>query len=221
MTRLSSLQVERVVNLPFGSNTYLLSRTGSPNSLVIDPGDGAAAQIAGRIEKQGGRIEYAVLTHEHFDHVSGLSDVKKRWACRVICSRECSDAITVPTRNFSRYLVQRDVVCGKADLMCEDLDWSLDWCGSQLRFISTPGHSPGSICIAIEKLLFTGDCLLQNVKRVTNLPGGSKKALEKSLTLLLKTFDPETKVYPGHGELFTLKDGMRKLYPPVTEGSRA
>ena len=206
MTRLPALQVERVVNLHFGSNTYLLTRLGSPNCLVIDPGDGADFQFADRVEKQGGRIEYALLTHEHFDHVSGLSAVKERWSCQVICSRECSAAITDPTRNFSRYLVQRDVVCEKADLVCEDLGRSLDWWGDRVRFIPTPGHSPGSICIAIENLLFTGDCLLPNVKRITKLPGGDKEALEKSLTLILDTFGPETQVCPGHGEPFRLKD---------------
>lgn len=209
MTRRPALQVDRVVNQPFGSNTYLLTWLGSPHCVVINPGDAAGSQFADRVGKHGGRIEYALLTHEHYDHISGLPALKESWGCQVICSRECSVAITDPTRNFSRYLVQRDVVCGKADLVCEDLGWSLDWCGGRFRFIPTPGHSPGSICIAIENLLFTGDCLLPDVKRVINLPGGNKKELEKSLTLLLDTFDPETLVYPGHGEPFKLQDAPR------------
>jgi glyoxylase-like metal-dependent hydrolase (beta-lactamase superfamily II) len=47
---------------------------------------------------------------------------------------------------------------------------------------------------------------LPNVKRVTKLPGGSKEALEKSLALLLNTFDDETLVYPGHGVPFALRE---------------
>jgi hydroxyacylglutathione hydrolase len=170
MTRLPALQVDRMVNLPFGSNTYILARLGYPDCLVIDPGEGAVSRLASRVGKFGGRIGHALLTHEHYDHISGLPALKENWNCQVICSRECSAAMTDPTRNFSRYLVQRDVVCGKADLVCEDLGWNLDWCGDRVRFISTPGHSPGSICIAIENRLFTGDCLLPDVKRVTN-PG--------------------------------------------------
>lgn len=208
MTRPPALRVDRVVNLPFGSNTYLLTRLGSPHSVVIDPGDAAGSQLADCVGKHGGCIEYAMLTHEHYDHISGLPALKESWGCQVISSRECSVAITDPARNFSRYLVQRDVVCGKADLVCEDLGWSLDWGGGRFQFIPTPGHSPGSICIAIENLLFTGDCLLPNSKQVANLPGGNKKALEKSLTLLLDTFDPETLVYPGHGDSFQLKDAI-------------
>jgi len=206
MTRLPTLQVDRVINPRFWSNTYLLTRRGSPNGLVIDPGEGIDEQFGSRVEKKGGRIEYALLTHEHFDHMNGLSNVKTRWSCQVVCSRECSVAITVPMRNFSRYLIQQDVVCEKADIVCEDLDWSLNWCGNRFRFIPTPGHSPGSICIAIDNLLFTGDCLLPNAKRVTNLPGGNKQAMELSLNFLLNTFDAETLVYPGHGEPFRLKN---------------
>jgi glyoxylase-like metal-dependent hydrolase (beta-lactamase superfamily II) len=206
MTRLPALQVNRVVNLPFGSNTYLLTRLGSPTCLVIDPGDGADFRLAERLERHAGRIEYALLTHEHYDHTSGLPALLEYSGCQVICSRECSVAITDPTRNFSRYLVHRDVVYEKADLVCEDLGWNLDWCGGRVQFLPTPGHSPGSICIAIDKLLFTGDCLLPNVKRVTKLPGGSKEALEKSLALLLNTFDDETLVYPGHGVPFALRE---------------
>lgn len=206
MTRLPTLQVDRVVNLPFGSNTYLLTRLGSPNCLVIDPGSGAESRLPDRVEKHGERIEYALLTHEHYDHIGGLPALKKYSGCQVICSRECSVAITDPARNFSRYLIQRDVACEKADLICEDLGWSLDWFGVRFRFVPTPGHSPGSICIAAENLLFTGDCLLPNVKRVTKLPGGSKEALEESLTLLLNTFDGETLVYPGHSVPFALRE---------------
>jgi hydroxyacylglutathione hydrolase len=206
------LQVERVINQPFKSNTYLLYREGNPNCLIIDPGNDADSQLAGSIKKQGGRIKYALLTHEHFDHVSGLLAVKERWPCQVICSQECSAAITDPTRNFSRYLIQRDVACGNADLLCEDLGWCLDWCGGRFLLIPTPGHSPGSICMAIDNVLFTGDCLLPNIKQVTKLPGGNKDALENSLSLLLKTFNAETLVYPGHGEPFRLKD--TKVYLP-------
>ena len=211
MTNPPRLQVERVVNPQFGSNTYLLSRPGSPHGLIIDPGDGTAHWLADRVAIHGRQIEYAVLTHEHFDHVSGLLDVREHGSCQVIGSRECSVAITDPTRNFSRYLVQRDVVCEPADLVCEDLNWCLEWRGVQLRFIPTPGHSPGSICIAVGNLLFTGDCLLPNVKRVTKLPGGDKAALRKSLALLLDTFDGETLVYPGHGEPFVLRDAKEHV----------
>lgn len=213
MTHLPAVQVERLVNQPFGSNTYMLFQLGTPHCLVIDPGDSAVSQVADRIEKQGGHIEYAVLTHEHFDHVSGLSAIKQRWECRVIGSAACSVALSDPTRNFSRYLIQRDVVCLKADLVCEDLGWSLDWGGGQLQFIPSPGHSPGSICIAFENFLFTGDCLLPNMKRVTNLPGGDKAALESSLRFLLNTFSSETLVYPGHGEPFALKDAEAQRLP--------
>jgi glyoxylase-like metal-dependent hydrolase (beta-lactamase superfamily II) len=201
--------VGRTVNLPYGSNSYLLTQTGQPNALVIDPGNGIDSQFSVRVKTSGGSIEYVVLTHEHYDHISGLLALKEYWNCQVICSRACSAAITDPTRNFSRYLIQRDIACAAADRTCEDLGGEWDWHGVRVRCVATPGHSPGSICIAVENLLFTGDCLLPNMKRVANLPGGNKKALEQSVALIMETFDPETLVYPGHGEPFRLKDAKK------------
>lgn len=206
MTRRPALQVNRTVNPPYGSNTYLLTQPVHPNGLIIDPGNGVDSQFTSQVKTSGVHIEYAVLTHEHYDHISGLPALKKYWNCQVICSRACSAAITDPTRNLSRYLIQRDVACAAADRTWEDLGGELDWHGVRIRCVATPGHSSGSICIAVENLLFTGDCLLPNLKRVANLPGGNKQALEQSLALLMETFDPETLVYPGHGEPFQLKD---------------
>jgi glyoxylase-like metal-dependent hydrolase (beta-lactamase superfamily II) len=212
-------QVDRLENQPWGANTYVFTAPGSLDRLVIDPGEEAVTQLASRPEAAGGRITWALLTHEHYDHISGLPALRKHWNCQVIASRECSVAITNPARNFSRYLIQRDVACAAADRSCEDLDWKLDWGGTPIRFLPTPGHSPGSICIAVAGLLFTGDCLLRNLKRVTGLPGGDKQALAKSLTLLFDSFDPETQVYPGHGEPFRLKDAKRPAFSPAPRGA--
>ena len=102
--------------------------------------------------------------------------------------------------------MNKDVTCGTVDLTCEDLDWALEWCGVTLRFLATPGHSPGSICLSAKGMLFTGDCLLPGGRRVTRIPGGDSGALEKSLRMLATNFDEETLVYPGHGEPFKLKE---------------
>jgi len=204
-----ALRVDRFVNAAFGSNTYRLTCPGSLNCVLIDPGEEAVLQMAENLETPGRRVEYALLTHEHYDHISGVLAIQSRGNSQVICSNQCSTAITNPTLNFSRYLIQRDVACAAADRSCEELDWKLTWNGLEFRFIPTPGHSPGSICIAVENVLFSGDSLLHNLKRVTNLPGGDKKAWEKSVALLLDTFDPEALVHPGHGEPFQLKDVAR------------
>ena len=83
-----------------------------------------------------------------------------------------------------------------------------------VQFISTPGHSPGSVCIAIDNLLFRGDTLLWGRKRAIDLPGGDKHRLQQSVDLLFRTCSPDTVVYPGHGDPFPLQHAKAGLSAP-------
>lgn len=200
----SAITVTSISHPPFGTNTYLLAREERAGCLVIDPGGWGNRQVEEAVLGLGREVELVVLTHEHFDHVGGLPAFLRRWPCKVICSRECSSAMADPMRNFSRYMVNHDVACAAEATCCEDLNGRLQWDDMVLQFISTPGHSPGGICIAVENLLFSGDTLLHGRKRAINLPGGDKQLLQRSVNLLFRTFSPETMVYPGHGEPFCL-----------------
>jgi len=211
----SAITVTCITHPPFGTNTYVLTREAQAGCLVIDPGGWGNRQIEETVAGLGREVELVVLTHEHFDHVGGLSALLERWPCRVVCSRECASAMADPMRNFSRYLVNCDVACEAAVTCCEDLNGCLQWDDATLRFIATPGHSPGSICIAVDNLLFSGDTLLNGRKRAINLPGGDKRTLQQSLNLLFRAFGPDTLVYPGHGEPFLLRQA--KADSPVSQ----
>jgi hydroxyacylglutathione hydrolase len=209
-----AITVTSISHPPFGTNTYLLTKEGRPGCLVVDPGGWGGRRVEEAVLALGRKVELVLLTHEHFDHVGGLPALLERWPCRVICSRECSSAMADPMRNFSRYIVNRDVECEAKVTCCEELDGRLRWDGTELRFISTPGHSPGSICITVENLLFSGDTLLWGRKRAINLPGGNKQELQQSVSLLFHTFSPDTVVYPGHGEPFLLQEAKGGLSAP-------
>jgi hypothetical protein len=56
MIRPPALQVERLVNPPLGSNTYVLTGLDRSDRLVIDPGTDAVARLAGQAELAAGRI---------------------------------------------------------------------------------------------------------------------------------------------------------------------
>ena len=83
-----------------------------------------------------------------------------------------------------------------------------------LRIIHTPGHTPGSIVIAYQDLLFTGDLLFKGSIGRTDLPGGNSDVIKKSLALLknLKSLNSEFKVLPGHGENSTLGYEFKNNY---------
>ncbi len=199
------LQVRRFVNERSTSNTYLLTVSGESGCLLVDPGEVGGVKTQSMLEQEGLHPDYALLTHEHVDHVAGLNQLRSRWPCQVVCTRACSDALCDPRRNLSRYYIQRDERYAPAELCCEDIGWKMDWAGMKLRFLATPGHSPGGLCIAVQNMLFTGDTLLQGLKCVAHLPGGNKEVLQESVQHIMRAFASVTLVCPGHGEPFLMK----------------
>lgn len=198
------LTVTPFTNDHFGSCAYVVSAEGSRQALVIDPADAASGGVEQFIAERGLREVVIALTHEHFDHISGVTRLRQEADARLICSRLCSEAITSPTKNFSRYLIGRDVTCATADLTFEELDHQLDLCGARFEFLPTPGHSPGGVCIAGPGILFTGDTLIYGLQTVTKLPGGNRGELVRSVDAIMERFPAGTVVYPGHGAPFTL-----------------
>jgi glyoxylase-like metal-dependent hydrolase (beta-lactamase superfamily II) len=68
----------------------------------------------------------------------------------------------------------------------------------ELRFLHTPGHTPGSQCFLVGDALVSGDTLfLQGCGRV-DLPGGNADELYESLTKRLGSLPGELTLYPGH-----------------------
>jgi hydroxyacylglutathione hydrolase len=70
--------------------------------------------------------------------------------------------------------------------------------------LHTPGHTPGSVSLLGDGVLFSGDTLFFGGVGRTDLPGGSTRDLEKSIREKILTLPPETIVLPGHGPLTTV-----------------
>ena len=77
--------------------------------------------------------------------------------------------------------------------------------GVAARVILTPGHTPGGLCLYFdqEKLLLSGDTLFAGSVGRTDLPGGDRGTLKRSLAKLLLLPD-DTQVIPGHAESTTI-----------------
>ena len=206
-----NVTVQRMVGQPFKVNTYVITKAGAANCVVIDPG-GSDAALPAMLENQGLRLDLVVLTHEHFDHVTGLKSLLGWQKCEVICARDCASALADPRRNYPSIPCSESPSCppaGPARIWAGETHWR----EAQFQFHPSPGHSAGGICIGIDNLLFTGDTLLPGLKRVAHLPGGDRRVLDESLRMIFQRFPAQTLVYPGHGEPFRLQEVMPAFFP--------
>ena len=68
----------------------------------------------------------------------------------------------------------------------------------EVKFLHTPGHTPGSQCFLVDGNLVSGDTLFIGSCGRVDLPGSSPEQLFHSLNGTLKVLPPDTVLYPGH-----------------------
>jgi len=194
------------------SNMYVM--LCGKEALVIDP---SVNEQAEEMLKRACVSKCTILlTHEHFDHISGVNRLRKMFDCQVVCSKTCGDLIQNPRKNgassFIALFLDKDQevrknmeaqldpgYCCTADVVYES-ETTMDWHGLSILMKELPGHSKGSQIIQIaEKYVFTGDNLVPDKKTITRLPGSSRADFETKALPYLCSISEDSVIYPGHG----------------------
>ena len=167
-----------------GTNTYLLGAGG--DVAVIDPGPAIDAHIEAVIKAAGAGLRWILVTHTHLDHSPAAALLKARTGAQLM---------GMPPPPFERqdqsFRPDRVLAHGER----------IDVAGCALRVIHAPGHASNQLCYLLEeeKLLFTGDHIMQGSTVVINPPDGDMRVYLDSLRQLqgedLEWFAP------GHGFL--------------------
>lgn len=217
------MKIYKYINSLVESNGYILCDSREERAIVIDPCE--FSKISQILSEKKLQIEMAILTHEHYDHICGLNELREEYIFEVLASSKCSqgiqDIISNKSRNFGVYLhflgknytefKNTKYVCSKADITFND-KYSFVWNSHEFNLFETPGHSEGSICIMIDnKYLFTGDSLIYKSDTITRTRGGSDKDFEEITLPFFKKLDKNIKVFPGHGEDFTLGEKLKNI----------
>lgn len=202
---MDEILVRQFINQPVDSNCFVLYRRERSSCIIIDPGTKHDTALLAFLEEQELVPEYILLTHEHFDHIAGVNDLKDIYNSQIVCGEKCSLRLGDRKKNMSLFYDQKGFSTYPADILVDTIDHNLDWQGYNIRFFDTPGHTDACISFGIGDRLFTGDCLIKGIKTVTKLPGGSKEAQRRSFGYYRDHFDAATtRVYPGHGPVFML-----------------
>lgn len=202
--------ITKVTSDKIDGNCYIICEEGC--AVVIDPADGD--KVMGELERLEVKPEYIILTHEHFDHIGGLEQVREACGVPVIASRECSENIQTVKGNLSSIsgileyfktgkIPEKTIdpfVCGPADITFDE-EYLLEWRGHSFRFRRLPGHSRGSVLISLDDdKIFTGDYLIAGREVITRLKGGSQEDYDNIALPVLESITEGTHIYPGHDE---------------------
>jgi glyoxylase-like metal-dependent hydrolase (beta-lactamase superfamily II) len=165
-----------------GTNTYLF---GGGERAVLDPGPDDARHLDA-ILAAGGNIRWILATHTHRDHSPLVLKLAQRTGATVIGLPPPRDG-----RQDESFVPTHMPADGERLLLGD----------SPVIAIHTPGHASNCVCYLLERerLLFTGDHVLEGVSPVILPPDGDMSAYLASVDKLLP-LDFE-RIAPGHGDV--------------------
>jgi len=182
---------------PVYTNCYIINQEESTSCLVVDPGD-EAEKIASYIRKKGFTCEGILLTHGHFDHITGVSELISLVGGKVYACEKERELLGDPQLNASA-IVGHEVALEPEYFLRDGQQFEA--AGLSFRVIHTPGHTVGGCCYYAEadKVLFSGDTIFMESIGRTDLPTGNGRELLDSVRNRVLTLPDDVKIYPGHG----------------------
>lgn len=189
--------LKRFVLGPLQTNCYLVADTITKDACLIDPG-ADPDHLKKIIAKEGLNLKFIVNTHGHGDHISANSFFNLPIFIHELDAPFLSD----PDRNMSR-MFMGGIVSPPAARLLTDGD-TIRLGELEMKVLHTPGHTPGSISLVLEDIVFTGDTLFEGSVGRTDFAYGDEEKLFRSIRQKLLVLKDDTVIYPGHGESSTI-----------------
>ena len=194
----ATCELHRMVVGPVDNNVYVLRCRRTGEALLVDAANEheALLEVCQRLG-----VNQVVETHGHWDHIQAVGAVRE---AGISVSVTAEDAAMLPSY----------------DLLLED-DSVLEVGKLRVRTVLTPGHTPGSMCFAVEgtPLLLTGDTLFPGGPGNTKFAGGDFPTIIRSIeSRLFARYGADTVVLPGHGASTTIGSESPSLQEWVDRG---
>jgi glyoxylase-like metal-dependent hydrolase (beta-lactamase superfamily II) len=174
--------IEAIAVGSLDNNVYLIVDDATGAGVIVDAADDTDA-ILGLIDSRG--VTAIVTTHGHWDH------------------HRSAPAVAAATGAPFLLHPADDHIAG--NVTTESLGTGRLMIGETMAtIIHTPGHTPGSVCVALDGAVITGDTLFPGGPGATHFAYGSFPTIIESITTELFSLPDDTRVLPGHGNGTTI-----------------
>ena len=165
-------------------------------AVVIDTAYNASEMLAA-LAKRKLRLRAICLTHGHSDHAEGMEAILKTYPVPVYLGPDDLDLLSWCPSQELLHVPQRGE--------------TLSVGGLTIRFMPTPGHTPGGVCYVVEQagapICFVGDTLFAGSIGRSN-PAGLYETHLESVRKQVLTLVPDTRLFPGHGPATTVREEL-------------
>ena len=179
---------------PMQNYVYLFGDPETRDAAVVD-----AAWDIERILHVAGEDGYTIrknlVTHFHPDHLGGdLMGHHIRGAAELVSKAPAKTYIHKAELPF----VHRVSGLSDSDVVAVEGGDETTVGKLKVKFLHTPGHTPGSQCFLVGNALVSGDTLFIGSCGRVDLPGSDPEDMYRSLTQVLGALPNDTLLYPGH-----------------------
>ncbi|MCB9796736.1 MAG: MBL fold metallo-hydrolase [Alphaproteobacteria bacterium] len=192
----------------FAVNTYLITDEATGASAIVDTGESDELRQRLQALTPAPDIRMILLTHAHLDHAGALSLLQETWDVPTYMPRAEQPLFdTLPMQGRMFGMPHLDRPCGRIDHLVDD-GASVQLGETTLRFLSTPGHTPGQGCWHDDHDILVGDTLFKGSIGRTDFPLSEPALMVESLRRLTQ-LPGHLRVHSGHGPVTTIGDELR------------
>ncbi|MCL2648655.1 MAG: MBL fold metallo-hydrolase [Phycisphaerales bacterium] len=180
------------------TNSYLIVDEPTKIAAIVDaPGDTVAPHLDAA-KQNGWDIQYLLLTHGHWDHLSDHKVVTDALPNTKLLMHKLEEP-RLEHPGSMRFALPYTIEARKADGYLADGD-TIQIGRLALTVMHTPGHAQGHLVFHCDehKVLFTGDLIMAGAVGRYDFEDGDINLLKKALHRVMQ-FPDDTQILSGHG----------------------
>ena len=190
------MKIVQIPNGVFAENCYLVIDEAAGACAIVDPGE-EAGRILDVLAQTRAHAVAIWLTHAHIDHVIGVPEVRAATGAPVFLHPDDLPLYGAAPEQAAWFGLRAPALPAPDRAFAHGDTVRVGNLAFTVRH--TPGHSPGSVSLVGEGVVFGGDVLFAGSIGRTDLPGGDFDTLIASIERELVALPDRTVVHSGHG----------------------